>query len=277
MSYRKKSGLQYSRPMRHTIYSPSTYQRFREDWETGLNAALARAEALRKEGWTIDVDRGALMGGQAKKMEVSFESAGFETQTIPVAKWSGEDVVFLAYKQRSRAETAAETTKPKPIQPVLTPEDLFVAYKKEFYGSNEPPETDVDGDMIMSSDHISMLIPRDAVPTKDTFVGAAKILDGVKKLGEFIYTPSLDTALEIEQKKMGKEYISMGSGDEAVNIDHVRRGLKVLGRGNIEMYGGEAKPTVFTNQEGDKFVIAPAVGKDASEVTNWPQVTTITP
>jgi hypothetical protein len=280
MSYRRKSRGQYGRSMRHTLISPASHQRFRTDWDSGLNAALERVEFLRKEGWIVNTEREALMGGQAKKLSAEFEGAGYETQVVPVAKWSGEDVVFLAYRPRPKPqapEAPKEAATPSaPSAPPMSPNET---YRREFWGGKEPDSGSVDGGIVMGADRTTMFIPHDAASTKDFFkpvVGQfnkAKSLDGLTWPGKAFVEKVLK-----DQKGKGKERVVFGSGADAtpLGIDLVLKGLKVLGgKEPITIYGGENLPAFMVNADGDKVVIAPNLGGGTDQdKVNWTEIVT---
>jgi len=289
MSYRRRSKVQYGRSMRHTIISPASHQRFRTDWDGGLNAALERIESLRKEGWTVNTEREALMGGQAKKLSAQYEGAGYETQEVPVAKWSGEDVVFLAYRPRPKPQAQApETPKeapkapsaPIPSTPAMSPGEI---YMKEFWGGNEPDLGSVDGGIVMGADRTTMFIPHDAAPTKDFFKPVVvEVFNKTKCLDPIGLTwPGkgfVEKALR-EQKAKGKERVVFGSGPDAtpLGIDLVLKGLKILGgKEPITVYGnGTATPAFLINADGDKLAIAPNLGGGTEQYkVNWTEIVT---
>jgi len=286
MSYRRKSRAQYGRSMRHTLVSPASHQRFRTDWDGGLNSALDRIEALRKEGWIVNTEREALMGAQAKRLSAQYEGAGYETQEVPVAKWSGEDVVFLAYRPRPKPQ-APETPKEAkvaapsaPSAPAMSPGEI---YRKEFWGGNEPDSGSVDGDIVMGADRTTMFIPHDAAPTKDFFKPVVEQFNKTKCLDPIGLTwPGkgfVEKALR-EQKAKGKERVVFGSGPDAtpLGIDLVLKGLKILGgKEPITVYGsGTATPAFLINADGDKLAIAPNLGGTPTDQdkVNWTEIVT---
>jgi len=272
MTYRRTSRAEY-RPRRlgHALHSPAAHQRFRSDWESGLVTAMAKVESLRREGWTVDLERGALAGGQAKRLSTNLEARGYETQPVEVAKWAGEDVVFLAYKPKPGAQPETQPApQPQPraqVRAALTPEQVMDAYRKAFW-KREPKPDDVDSGVMIGQDRTTLIMTRNASPTKDYFITIAKMFDGTRPIEAFDNTSKIARGLSA-QKASGKSLVLLGTRPEdevAVDMDYVKKGLNVLGRGRIEVRGGgKNSPAFFVNQAGDKLAVAPAILSDADE------------
>jgi hypothetical protein len=279
MSYRRTSRAEY-RPRRigHILHSPATHQRFRSDWETGLATAMTKAESLRREGWTVDVERGALVGGQAKRLSTSLEARGYETQPVEVAKWAGEDVVFLAYRPKPGMQPAP----PPPPQPqqvqakILTPEQVLDAYKKAFWKGTPRPD-DVDNGAMIGQARTTIMMTRNASPSKDYFITISSIFDKTRPIEGIAHASKLVRELSA-QKARGKKWVLFGTRPEdevIVDIDYVRKGLKVLGGGKISVRGsGNDSPMFFTNEHGDKFGVAPVIMADVDKehLVKFPEI-----
>jgi len=135
------------------------------------------------------------------------------------------------------------------------------AYKKAFW-RGEPQPDDTDNGVMIGESRTTLMMARNASPTKDTFVTIAKMFDGTRPIEAFDNTSKIARGLS-GQKARGKEYVLFGTRSEdevAVDLDYLRKGLNVLGRGRIEVRGdGNNKPAFFVNQDGDRFAIAPAI------------------
>ncbi len=99
--YRRVYSASYAQPRR---ISPSTHLQFREKWDKSLDEALKRAAKLRREGWHVELNRGALTKSQAARIAKRLELEA-EVELIPITEWMGQEIVFIAYKEKSKPKT----------------------------------------------------------------------------------------------------------------------------------------------------------------------------
>jgi hypothetical protein len=112
----KQTYAQPRRPLRHSIYSPAHHATFRTEWESNLEPAIAKVQALKNEGYMADeaLQRGALTESQAERFASRLKELGCEIQIIPIATWAGEKVVFLVYKPPKEPVAATATRNEAP-------------------------------------------------------------------------------------------------------------------------------------------------------------------
>ncbi|MEM2512725.1 MAG: hypothetical protein QXU81_00170 [Candidatus Bathyarchaeia archaeon] len=118
--------MSYSNMKRNRMYDIRRQfnKQFRELWERGLREAEKKAISLEKQGWTVDVERGALTRDQGRKILAhiidptgeGLEQADF----ITVAKIDDKEVGFIAYKPKPKEEKKEEAKSEPPAIPDST-------------------------------------------------------------------------------------------------------------------------------------------------------------
>jgi len=265
MTYERKSGFAYKPKTRHMLLSPVMHKRFRDLWETNLDIALSRVEALKRQGWNADVERGALMESQAKRLTQSLKSQGCEVEVVPVTEWAGEKVVFIAYKPGKQPPPPPKQPATTPPKAAATTEQIRQRFIKEWFPKGQKPEPGhelLDG-CVMEPHRRACFIPRDAIPENS---GSLKtIVENAQefyRLGtpkqEINNTPNLLKVLR-RAKKIGQTCISLDK-DNLVTVETslLIKALKSLGKGKIRIYfKAKDNPAYLINSEGDTVVIAP--------------------
>ncbi|MGB9672405.1 MAG: hypothetical protein ACPLZY_04585 [Candidatus Norongarragalinales archaeon] len=284
MAYSKRSVRQtYApsrRPLRQIIYSPSRHSAFKVEWESNLEPAITRVQALKKEGYLVDeaLQRGALTESQAERIAKRLKEMGYEIQTIPIATWAGEKVVFLVSKP------PAEPVAPKPTQTEPTPppkqetspEEYLQRFLKTFYVANDP---DIQNELdrfknegfAMDRRRVVALISKDA-PQKygsDSLVGMAKQFKQGVPLASFAKANDLLTALRRAKGGATKRYGYVAwEPDMITSIEEAQRALKILDpKTRVAVYCKEKdKPVYFMNPDGNAVAVAPVLSTDPAAV-----------
>lgn len=101
---------------------PKANVEFRVEFEKGLADAWVKIDDLRRQGWEVD-DKASLMVNQADRLAENLERKGFETMRLPIAKWLGEEMQFVAYKSRSGTKHKKQT-KVQALRTSVFPEKL---------------------------------------------------------------------------------------------------------------------------------------------------------
>jgi hypothetical protein len=275
----KQTYAQPRRPLRHSIYSPAHHATFRTEWESNIEPAIAKVQALKNEGYMADeaLQRGALTESQAERFASRLKELGYETQIIPIATWAGEKVVFLVYKPpKEPVQQQQPETKPPPsLKQPATPEEYLQRFLKEFYDDNDPRLPDETNRFknegwAMDPGRIMAVINKDA-PYRggDTLLGMAKELHGSVPLASFPKANDVMTALRRAKgsKSHNYDYVAWGP-DILTSIDYARKALKILGPKTPVRVSCKSKdkPVYFMDPDGNAVVVAPALDVDKSRV-----------
>ena len=279
--YRKSPQKQYRQPK---ALSSSVHAQFRLEWDRGLDEAMERVRKLRSEGWLVNEQ--TWMQHQVSSMMKNYEAQGFETKVVPIAKWVGEGVVFVAVKPKKGTSIAVPSVSPTPAKPKIprgqTVANLnFTADRAEakFVEAAFKPE---DGRVVENSDNYFIIDPgrtwafasRRAAPIQE---GWKKLVDDGKKLlanapSRAIFNNNAQMLRQLrEAQKKGKAAIDFsGTPNNGVDIGYVRKAMATLGGGDIRVFQENGEfPAYFFNQHGDMVVIAPKIHvEDPSTVVN---------
>jgi len=285
MAYSKRAVRQTYAPrrrtLRQTIYSPAHHVSFRHEWEANFEPAVQKVQSLKREGYLVEeaLQRGALTESQAERIASRLKEAGYETQTIPIATWAGEKVVFLVYKPPKEPVAPAQP-EPQPQPPTkqgTSPEEYLQRFLKEFYEDNDSRVPDEvmrfkNEGWAMEPHRVMAVISKDA-PLKDgsdSLVGMAREFhSGQLPLASFPKANDLATALRRAKGSAKRNYGYLAVGpDMVVDINLARRALKILGpRTPVRIYcKGKERPVFFMEPDGNAVVIAPAMSVDPSTV-----------
>jgi len=256
MSYRKTGTTSYNQRRQ-------LMQRFREDWSKGLPDALTKAAQMEKDGWQIDTSR-TLMAAQAKERVNELKANGFDSETIPIATWDGEQVVLLAAKASAVKPTSTSST--AQTSSSIAKITRFVgAFGQGLY----------DGGIVSSKDHAVTFIANGANPTGNDKNPPLwlELADGIKKnvpnVGVVDSLPLLEGALEYQlgltaAHNVGKEYVAFDpKGDSATSIKLLLPALKVFSEyaGNphakVMLYVNQVGIAMLEDKEGDRILIGP--------------------
>jgi hypothetical protein len=238
--------------MRASAITPASHEAFRREWDTNFDTALQKARELQKKGFLVEesLQHGALMESKAKSLAESLKQKGYEVELIPVAKWAGENVVFLIYKPTEKAKEAAEP-KPKPTTGTgkePTPQDIIDAFVKNFtyhYPSGpvtpDPSKLPTEGH-IPDPKHIAALVdPASSsnVPTVDKLRTALKTMQPTVRFENSTKLRVAATRLNAQLKKKhgGSGFVTFdGKPDKTVDLDVFIRSLRSLGDGPMLIY-----------------------------------------
>jgi hypothetical protein len=276
----KQTYAQPRRPLRHSVYSPVHHATFRTEWESNLEPAIAKVQALKNEGYMADeaLQRGALTESQAERFASRLKELGCEIQIIPIATWAGEKVVFLVYKPpKEPVQQQQPEAKPPPsLKQPASPEEYLQRFLKEFYDDNDPrvPEEAnrfKNEGWAMDPQRIMAVINKDA-PGKagpDSLLGMAKSLHGSVPLASFPKANDVMTALRRAKGSKSHDYDYVAwAPDILTSIDYARKALKILGPKTPIRVCCEKKqsPIYFMDPNGNAVVVAPALDVDKSTV-----------
>ena len=185
MSYRKQGTKQYQmrRPANRsflsvTYLSPSQQANFRKDWDKGLDEAEERIKRMREEGWNVETRRTWI--GVPDRLKSDMAREGFDMETVPIANWEGEDIVFVAFRPKmapvvppiqpqSAAQSAPLRTDPNPN---FTAEKALEQFAEVIGGgkasaSTVLPSLDNDNGFVMSPDESWAFASREATTPND--------------------------------------------------------------------------------------------------------------
>lgn len=250
MSYRSRRKLTYLRNVKHL---PSANYSFRSAWDSGVEAALARVEELGAQGWTVDVERGTMTGGQADRFAFHMESHGYEVTRVPVADWGGEPIQFVAYKPRPEAEGTVPPPptheEPKPQRKVLTPMEVF---QKTFWRNRQPGEP--DGGVLVNPKYTAVIVLKGANPSGSNraFVDLVRDVVAEAEIRGF-----LDYHKLVKAERSGKVRVRVG--EHAFNIENLKKTLRIVGTSSEMHQSAKRGVAVFRNEDGDAVALAPSV------------------
>jgi hypothetical protein len=261
------------KPIRQTV-TVSHHQSFRQEWDSNFDKAVAQAQALQKEGYLVEegLRRGAMLERQAYTLTRRLQDTGYETQTIPVATWQGEKVVFVVYKPPKEAvppPPPKPTRKPK-IEQKLTPEQLAQMFEKVVFTAKDDPTNEIDRfkreGWMMDPHRIIAFISKDAPATggSDSLIGMARELKQGNPLASF--AKAMDLTKALRAAKATKQYVNVQVGpDMAVSIDNLRNATKTFGYAPIGIYcKGKEKPIYVMDLDGNAVAIAPVIEPNPS-------------
>jgi hypothetical protein len=284
--YRKSPQKQYRQPR---TLSSSVHAQFRLEWDRGLDEAMEHVRKLRSEGWLVPDQ--TWMQHQVPNLAKNYEAQGFETKVVPIAKWVGEGVVFVAVKPKKGTSITVPSISPTPSAKPKVPRGQtvvnlnFTADKAEAkfveaaFGRGYKPD---DGKVVQSSDNYFIIDPertwafasRRAAPIKERW---KKLFDDGKKLllnapSRAIFNNNAQMLRQLrEAQKKGKTAIDFsGNPNNGVDISYVRKAMATLGGGDIRVFQEDSEfPAYFFNQHGDMIIIAPKIHvEDPSTVVN---------
>ena len=278
----KQTYAQPRRPLRQSLYSPAHHATFRTEWESNLEPAIAKVQALKNEGYMADeaLQRGALTESQAERFASRLKELGYETQIIPIATWAGEKVVFLIYKPPKEPvqQQQPETKPPLSLKQPASPEEYLQRFLKEFYDDNAPEVPEETNRFkhegwAMDPQRIMAVINKDAKgpiePDPTSLLGMAKALHGSVPLASFPKANDVMTALRKAKgsKSHNYGYVAWGP-DMLTSIDYARKALKILGpKTPVRVYCEKKEsPIYFMDPDGNAVVVAPALDVDKSTV-----------
>jgi hypothetical protein len=274
MTYRKQSSKSGYRQLRRSAVGPNAHAKFREDWDKGLDAAMAQIKKLRSEGWIVDENR-TWMRNQVSPVKKDFEFQGFDTETIPIANWAGEDVVFVAFRPH-KAE-------PEPVTPPIAsakpqegslrtqPEPNFTAERamQAYADTLEKPLVDLDNDngFIMAPDFAWGFASRDASPSDQ---GKKDLLEKGRELALNPARANFNNAGNVRESfvnagNAGKEVVDFVEpkgtmSTSGISIEKIVKALDALGGGDIRVVQEDSSnPAFIFNEKGDMVMIAPSL------------------
>ena len=114
LSYRKqpRSPSFRRRPNRFLSASYLTNQQaeFRKAWDAGMAEAELKIKRLKEEGWIVETGR-TFMGEKGDL--ASMAPAGMDMETVPVASWEGQQIVFVAFRSKTAPVVPSVTQAPQ--------------------------------------------------------------------------------------------------------------------------------------------------------------------
>ena len=242
--------------MRASAITPASHEAFRQEWDANFDTALQKARELRKKGFLVEesIQRGALMESKAKMLAEDLARRGYEVELVPVAKWAGENVVFLIYKP---TEKAKETTEPKATAGTgkePTPQDIIDAFVKNFtynYPSGsatpDPIKLPTEGYVPDPKHLVALVDPTSSsnVPTVDKLRTAIKTMQPTVLFENSTKFRVAANRLRAQLKKKHGDsgYVTFdGKGDKTVDLDVFIKSLRSLGDGPMLIF---ASPNRF--------------------------------
>ena len=271
MSYKAVARQTYGqrKRLRHATITPSHHVNFKADWEANLEKAIAQAQKFKDQSYLVDecIEKGTFLESQANRVVKRLEKMGYETQLIPVARWSGENVVFIIYKP---PKEATPTATPKPKGPKKTEADkLYERYFKTFWGpGSNPPDLEEfveKGVLLEPGRYVALITP--TAPAKDALV---KMLRDQQAKGTsvatFDNTPGLQVATT-KNKNAGSRFVVFDTqGKIGVRIRYFQAALKTLGKGRIKVFSlGKDMPIYLVREDGHALAISPPTDLDVSQ------------
>jgi hypothetical protein len=278
--------------MKASAITPASHEAFRREWDTNFDTALQKAGELQKKGFLVEegLQRGALMESKAKSLAESLKQRGYEVELIPVAKWAGENVVFLIYKPTGKAKEAAEP-KPKPTEKTgkePTPKDIIDAFVKNFtyhYPSGpampDPSRLPTEGH-IPDPKHIAALVdPASSsnVPTVDKLRTALKTMQPTIRFENSTKLRVAATRLNAQLKKKHGDsgFVTFdGKADKTVDLDVFIKSLRSLGDGPMLIYAfpNRFDPFYLVRERPPHLAIAmaPYIEPHPDKVINFPEI-----
>jgi hypothetical protein len=240
-------------------------------WTNGFQGAIQKADALAKQGWVVDTDRGALTTKQAEAMAKEAEKKGFETQLLPIAQLDGGVAQFVATKPKlvdpaSSSPTAATSAGS------LTADQIEGNFLREFWSPAEQP-TEMDNGYTLNPATTMGFARRDADPksAKDLVAKGRRLLQDPKAAIREEFDREAVVAIYNAYKNMGKKFVAFGpTGQEtAADAKNILKGIRALqgGREDTKIrIASEGKDGVvyLANPEGDMAILAPIVSDDPS-------------
>jgi len=266
MSYRKQPSKSGYRQLRRSTVGPNAHTKFREDWDKGLDAATVQIKKLRSEGWIVDENR-TWMQNQVSPIKRDFENQGFDTETIPIANWAGEDVVFVAFRPHKPEPTPTPTS-----ESVLThPDPNFTAERamQAYADTLEKPLVDLDNDngFIMAPDFAWGFASRDASPNDQ---GKKDLLEKGRALALNTARAHFNNSGNVSESfvnagNAGKEVVDFvepkgTTSTSGISIEKIVKALDALGGGFIRVVQEDSSnPAFIFNEKGDMVMIAPSI------------------
>jgi hypothetical protein len=270
--------------------TPASHEAFRQEWDTNFDIALQKARELQKKGFLVEesLQRGALMESKAKSLAETLKQRGYEVELIPVAKWAGENVVFLIYKP---IEKAKEATEPKPTEKTgkePTPQDIIDAFVKNFtynYPSGpampDPSKLPTEGH-IPDPKHIAALVDPSSssnVPTVDKLRTALKTMQPTIRFENSAKLRVAATRLNAQLKKKHGDsgFVTFdGKPDKTVDLDVFIRSLRSLGDGPMLIYAfpNRFDPFYLVRERPPHLAIAmaPYIEPHPDKIVNFPEI-----
>ena len=220
------------------------HRQFRREWDMGIDAALTKAQDMTKDGWTIDLERGAIMRGQVKDAVRELSLSGFKAQTIPVAKWRGEEVVMVTFKPSVKPPKTVQSPPSSPSQRITAADEYKRLWKSED-----------DNGFMMSEDKVTCFIKSDAHAV--TWKALQAIITDRKDL---LYTVEINNATLHDlndQMRINTKFLSFLGGNLKVDIGMFRKALNVFPLGPLRIFASANQPLVIKDQDGNALAIAP--------------------
>lgn len=272
MSYKAVARQSYGqrKRLKHAAITPSHHSNFKTDWEANLEKAIAQAQKFKDQGYLVDecIEKGTFIESQANRVAKRLKEMGYETQLIPIARWAGENVVFIIYKPPKQPQATPPT--PKTKEPEKSKADkLYERYFKTFWSPvNEPPDLQEfanKGYLVDPGKYVALITPK--APPVDSLV---RMLRDEQAKGTpirvFCNTPKLQVATT-KNKNAGSRFVVFDAqGKIGVRIRYFREVLKVLGKSKVKVFcQGPDLPVYLVREDGHAIAIAPAADLDVSK------------
>lgn len=271
MSYKAVARQSYGqrKRLRHTAITPSHHFSFKADWEANLEKAIAEAQKFKDQGYLVDegIEKGAFMESQANRVAKRLKDMGCETQLIPVARWAGENVVFIIYKPPKELQ-APPSPKPK-ASPKIETEKVYERFLKTFWSKTsekpDPQEFANKGYVIDPGKYVALIAPN--APSAESLV---KMLRDEQAKGTgicvFENTPKFQVTTT-KNKNAGSRFVVFDmQGKIGARIRYFREALKVLGKGKIKVFSpGASIPVYLVREDGHAIAIAPPTDLDVTK------------
>jgi len=241
---------------------------------------------MTKDGWTVDLEHGAIMGEKVKDITHNLELSGFEAQTIPVAMWRGEPVVMVAYKVKPKPvsgippPTPSVSFTPSAVSPNspdlvpstpsariapagVAPNPKIGEVEAKRFASLMKSQKDDNG-FQMAKDSVTCFIRAGANPSK-----AMGLVNVINSRTDKLYEVETDstTFTDIDnQLKHGVTALDF-HGKLLLDVEQFRNALRVFPLSSrLRMFVSPNQPLVIKDTEGNALAIAP-LGPDTKRTS----------
>jgi hypothetical protein len=268
--------------MKASAITPASHEAFRQEWDANFDTALQKARELRKKGFLVEesLQRGALMESKAKMLAEDLARRGYEVELVPVAKWAGENVVFLIYKPTEKAKETTEPQVAKGTGKELTPEEIIYAFVKNFTyrypsGSQEPDPSKfkTEGYVPDPKYLVALVDPASSsnVPTVDKLRTALKTMQPTVRFENSVEFRVAANRLRAQAQKKHGGYVAFDDkSDKTTDIELFVKSLRSIGDGPVNVYvpPNRFDPIYLVREHPPHLAIAvaPYIGPSPSQI-----------
>ena len=225
--------------------------------------AELKIKRLKEEGWIVETGR-TFMGEKGDL--ASMAPAGMDLETVPVASWEGQQIVFVAFRKKTAPVVPPVTQQQAPQSPVKTTWDpSFTSQKaaEAFYTTGGGSQIENDNGFLVSPDNLWGFILRDAQSPANSdykdMVELGRRLAGGQAVAIFNNCDRVKEALQ-EAMKQSKDVIDFMTpagvrSSGGIKIEFILKTMETLGGGDIRVVQETGGPAFFANHHGDMAVL----------------------